>query len=138
MDRSSAIALLNQLHAAQRDFYAGGPAEPLRELLAADIAWHVPGRNDIAGDYRGFDSVLAYFARRRDLAQRSFKMHPGDVLVGDGGHVAVLTDGTAEIDGVERRWSTVGLYRFDGNRVAECWLLPLDPVAFDEIWTLKS
>jgi ketosteroid isomerase-like protein len=138
MERSHAVALLNRLHAAQGELYAGGAVEPLRELLAPDIAWHVPGRNDIAGDYRGFEAVLGYFARRRDLAQRSFRMHPGDVLVGDGDHVAVLTDGTAEIDGVERRWSTVGLYRLDGNRVAECWLLPLDPAAFDEIWTLRG
>ena len=61
-------------------------------------------------------------------------MHPGEVLTGDGDHVAVLTDGTATIDGVERRWSTVGLYRLREGRVAACWLLPLDPKAFDEYW----
>ena len=27
----------------QRAMYAGGPAEPVRELLAADVVWHVPG-----------------------------------------------------------------------------------------------
>ena len=54
--------------------------------------------------------------------------------VGDGEHVAMLTDGTAVIGGVERSWSTVGLYRLRGERIAACWLLPLDPAAFDEIW----
>jgi hypothetical protein len=61
-------------------------------------------------------------------------MHPGEVLVGDGEHVAVLTDGTALIAGEERRWSTVGPYRFAGERVAACWLLPLDAEEFDRIW----
>ena len=125
---------LDRLHEAQGAFYAGGPGAPLRELLADDVTWHVPGRNAIAGDYAGREAVMAYFARRRDLAQRSFRMHPGEVLTGEGDHVAVLTDGTAVIDGREERWSTVGLYRFDGDRVAACWLLPLDAGAFDAAW----
>jgi ketosteroid isomerase-like protein len=131
-------ALLARLHAAQGDFYAGGPAEPLAALLAEEIEWHVPGANAIAGDYRGRDAVMAYFARRRDLARRTFRMHPGEILTGAGDHVAVLTDGTAVIDGAEHRWSTVGLYRFRGDLVAACWLLPLDPAAFDRIWAAPA
>src|SRR3954466_2416804 len=126
---------LARLHAAQQAFYAGDPDETaLRAVLTDDIEWHVPGANAIAGDYRGIDEVMAYFARRRDHAARSLRMHPGDVLVGEGDRVGVLTDGTATIAGREERWSTVGLYRVAGERVAGCWLLPLDPAAFDRIW----
>ena len=82
--------------------------------------WRVPGDNAIAGVYEGVEAVMAYFARRRDLAARTFRMHPGELLVGDGDHVAVLTDGTATIDGEEHRWSTVGLYRFRDGRIAAC------------------
>jgi ketosteroid isomerase-like protein len=133
--RDVAVSLLERLHAAQGSFYAGGPAEPLRALLATGVVWHVPGHNAIAGTYRGIDAVMDYFSRRRELAQRSFRMHPGELLVGDGEHVAVLTDGSAVIDGTERRWSTVGLYRFRAECLLSCYLLPLDPVAFDEIWS---
>ena len=77
---------------------------------------------------------MGYFARRRDHAARSFRMYPGDVLTGEDDRVAVLTDGTATIGGREERWSTVGLYRLAGERVAGCWLLPLDLAAFDRIW----
>jgi ketosteroid isomerase-like protein len=134
MTRAEAERVLARLHAAQGAFYAGGPPDALHEVLTEDILWVVPGRNAIAGEYRGVDAVLDYFARRRDLADRTFRMHPGDVLVGEGNHVAVLTDGTATIGGVQRRWSTVGLYRLRGERVAACWLLPLDAAAFDAIW----
>jgi len=134
VERAAATELLGRLHAAQGAFYAGGPDRPLREVLAEDVEWHVPGRNAITGDYRGIDAVLAYFARRRDLAARTFRMQAGDVLVGDGDRVAVLTDGVAEIGGREERWSTVGLYRLAGGRIAGCWLLPLDAAAFDRIW----
>jgi ketosteroid isomerase-like protein len=134
MERNEARGILARLHEAQGAFYAGGPAEPLRALLTDDIAWTVPGRNAIAGEYRGIQEVMDYFARRRDLAGRSFRMHPGDLLVGDGDRVAVLTDGSATVGGVERRWSTVGLYSLRDKRVAACWLLPLDQAAFDSIW----
>ena len=136
MQRAAAVALLARLHAAQGAFYAGadGADAALRALLHPAIEWHVPGRNAIAGDYRGVDAVMAYFARRRDHAARSFRMQPGDVLTGEDDHVAVLTDGTARIGGREERWSTVGLYRLTGGRIAGCWLLPLDPAAFDRIW----
>ena len=138
MTRAQAERTLARLHEAQAAFYAGGPREPLHAVLTDDIVWVVPGRNAIAGEYRGLDAVIDYFTRRRAIADRSFRMHPGEVLVGDGDHVAVLTDGTATIDGVEHRWSTVGLYRLREDRVAACWLLPTDPAAFDAIWTPRQ
>jgi ketosteroid isomerase-like protein len=127
--------VLDRLHAAQAAFYAGDDDSAVRDVLTDDIVWHVPGSNAIAGDYHGIEAVLDYFTRRRDLADKTFRMHPRDVLVGAGDTVAALTDGTATIDGVEHRWSTVGLYRIAGDRVAECWLLPLDAAAFDAIWS---
>ena len=128
-------AVLDRLHQAQGALYAGGDPEPVRAVLTEGVVWRVPGHNAIAGEYRGIAAVMDYFLRRRDLADRSLRLHPSELLVGEGEHVAMLTDGSAVIDGVERRWSTVGLYRLRGERIAACWLLPLDPVAFDEIWS---
>jgi uncharacterized protein len=138
VDRAAAAAILARLHAAQGAFYAGGEAADatLRAVLDPAIEWHVPGRNAIAGDYLGIEAVMAYFARRRDHAARTFRMHPGDILTGEGDRVAVLTVGEATIAGREERWSTVGLYRLADGRIAGCWLLPLDPVAFDRIWRI--
>jgi acyl-CoA thioesterase FadM/ketosteroid isomerase-like protein len=138
LDRDDAAALLHRLHAAQNRFYAGGDAAPLREILTEDIAWHVPGRNAIAGDHHGVEAVLAYFRRRRELADRTFRMHTRDVLTGDGDSITALTDGSAIIVGEERTWSTVGLYRVRDGRIAACRMLPLDPVAFDAIWADRS
>lgn len=111
-----------------------GRRRPSAKMLTDDIVWRVPGENAIAGIYTGIDAVMEYFARRRDLAARTFRMHPGELLVGDGEHAAMLTDGTALLHGVEQSWSTVGLYRFRDDRIAACWLIPLDPARFDRIW----
>ena len=134
MDRDLALRLLDRFHDVQGAFYAGGPGESLRELLTDDVVWHVPGRNAIAGTYRGAAAVMDLFTRRRALATRTLRMQPGEVLVGPDRHVAFMTDGTATVGDRERRWSTVGLYRFERTRIAECWLLPLDPDAFDAAW----
>ena len=134
MDRATAVAVLGRLHAAQNAMYGGGDAAPLRELLTEDVLWVIPGANAIAGEHRGIDAVLDYFARRRALASDTLRLHPGELLVGDGDHVAALTDGSARIDGVEHRWATLGLYRLRGERIAECRLLAFDQAAFDAVW----
>lgn len=128
------LEVLGRLHEAQRCFYAGGSSDELVEVLADDVEWTVPGNNAIAGRYRGIDEVLSYFARRREIASGTLTMRTREILVGDGPHVAALTDGSAVIAGAEEQWSTVGLYRLRGERVAACWLLPLDAEQFDRIW----
>jgi uncharacterized protein len=135
MNRDAAVDLLDRLHTAQNELYAGGSGAALRLLLAEGITWTVPGDNGIAGAYRGLGEVLGYFERRRDLADGTFRMLRQDVLVGDGDRLAALTDGVATIRGAEHRWSTVGLYDVADGRITACWLLPLDPRAFDAIWS---
>ena len=133
--RDEAIAVIERLHLAQASLYTDGDAGPVRAVLTDDIAWHVPGTSPIAGSYHGVDQVVGYMINRRVLADGTFRMHRLDVLTGLGSTVAVLTDGSATIAGVERRWSTVGLYRLAGAQVAECRLLPFDQAEFDDIWT---
>ena len=147
MDRLKAVALLDRLHRAQNEFYAGGPADALEGLLTPGITWTIPGHSPLAGIYRGRSQVLAYFTMRRDLAARTFQITRRDVLVGAGDRIAARTDGRATIAGAEHHWSTVGLYDAvgpseaaglsdaTGQQVAACWLLPLDQTAFDAIWT---
>jgi ketosteroid isomerase-like protein len=134
VDRASAEALLGRLHDAQNHFYGGGDGAGLRDVLAPDVIWTIPGRNAIAGTYRGLDAVLDYFTRRRAIANSTFRLHRRDVLVGMGDTIAALTDGSAIIAGRRRHWSTVGLYDVRDGLVAACWLLPLDAAQFDAIW----
>ncbi len=130
----SAGDILERLHSAQAAFYAGGDRRPLEAVLTPDVTWHVPGDSTISGTYRGIETVLRYMARRRDLAARTFRMHPRELLIGPQ-HIAVITDGEVQRDGAVETWSTVGLYRIRTGRIAECHLLPFDQRAFDRIWS---
>src|SRR5829696_2331412 len=134
MDREAAVDALARLHRAQAAFYAGGDRPPLGDLLTADVVWRIPGTNAIAGTYRGIDEVIHYFSVRRELAGGTFRLHPADVLVGEGEVVAALTHGTALIAGEKQCWSTIGLYRFREGLISECRLVPFELAEFDRIW----
>ena len=82
----------------QSAMYRGGDADAVRELLAPDVVWHVPGTSAIAGDHRGRDAVMAYFERRRALAGGAMTIVPGERLVA-GDTVIQLADGVIERDG---------------------------------------
>ena len=67
-------------------------------------------------------------------ADRTLRMRLRDLLVGEGNNLAALTDGYAEIAGRSCEWSTIGLYRLRGDRLAECRLNSFDQTEFDSIW----
>jgi YbgC/YbaW family acyl-CoA thioester hydrolase len=138
MDRDAARQVVVRLHEAQHAFYQGGGSGALREVLSDDVGWHVPGRSAIAGDYRGIEAVMRYFARCRDLADRTFLMTGQWFLADDAGRIAAVTDGHAVIEGQEVAWSTVGLYQVSDGRIASCRLLPFDAAGFDAIWADRA
>jgi YbgC/YbaW family acyl-CoA thioester hydrolase len=138
MERDHANAVLTRLHQAQNQLYSGGDDAAVREALTPDVVWHIPGDNAIAGDYRGIEEVAAYFLRRRDLAGSTFQLIPREILVGPADYAAARTDGVATLDGRQHAWSTLGLYLIRAERVAECWLLPLEPRSFDAIWARRD
>jgi ketosteroid isomerase-like protein len=127
--------LVRRFHAAQGSLYGCETGvEAVGALLTGDVAWHVPGRNPIAGDYRGKPRVLDYFARRRDRVRGSLRIGVHRVLTDDE-YVIQLAGGRAQIRGTVREWETVGVLRIADGRIAEGWLLPFDQYAFDAIWS---
>jgi uncharacterized protein len=134
----SNVRLVEQFYAVQRRFYAGEDvAQELRDLLADDVVWHVPGRSAIAGEYRGVEQALAYFTVRREIADNTFRITPRGALA-DASRVVHFADGEALIDGERRNWRTVGIFEISDGLIAECWLLPFDQYQFDEIWDAPS
>ena len=55
------------------DHFVRGDVAGLVGLFADDAVWHVPGANDMAGDYRGRDAIIAFLRRTAELTG-------GDVL----------------------------------------------------------
>ena len=93
----SPIELVAELHRRQGEMYAGGSIDPVVELLARDIIWHVPGRSPIAGDHRGIAQVVDYFERRRSLANATMRMRPGEVIW-EGNAVAQFVESSVTVN----------------------------------------
>jgi hypothetical protein len=125
--------LIREFHDRQNRFYAGGDQEPAGALLAEDVAWHVPGRSAIAGDYRGHDEVLRHFAGRREFAHGTFRITVRGVLADDE-RAVIFAGGETSRDGNRLAWETVAVFRVVAGKIAECWVLPYDQYRFDEIW----
>lgn len=128
------VELVEELHRRQGVMYAGGPLQPVLDLLDPAIVWHVPGSSPIAGEHHGRDAVAAYFTRRRELASATMRMHPGPTIT-DQDVVVQIVDGTATLSGGQVRWRTVGIYHTEAALIGEVWLVPLDLDQFDRIWT---
>jgi ketosteroid isomerase-like protein len=129
----STEAAFEEFARRQSAMYRGGDPGAVRERLAPGVVWHVPGESAIAGDHRGRDAVMDYFERRRALAGGAMTILAGERLV-SGDIVIQLADGEVERDGERLRWRTAGVYRMEGELVAEAWLVPLELAAFDAVW----
>ena len=113
---------------------ATGDDRGLAHVFADDVVWHVPGRNAIAGEYRGLAQAMEYVRKRRELAAGTFEIIVRDVLANDE-HGLVIATGRATLHGQTSEWRAHGLYRFSDGRIAECWVLPEDQYEFDRIWS---
>lgn len=129
--------LIRDFHERQNLFYAGGDQRAVRAMLAEDVVWHVPGESAIAGQHRGRDAVLRLFARRRELADATFRIDVRGVLADDQ-RTVILAGGRVERGGQTLAWGTVGIFRIVAGRIAECWVLPHDQAAYDEIWSSRD
>ena len=129
------VSVVRRFHALQARLYAGdGVSEELRGVLSDDVVWHVPGRSPIAGEHRGMKAVLEYLDTRRRMTDSTFRVtvHGAGLIAG---RVVQLAGGRALRDGRELTWETLGVFRVEEGQIAECWLVPFDQAAFDEIWS---
>jgi hypothetical protein len=53
----------------------------------------------------------------------------------DDERTVILAGGEVEYDGETFEWGTVGIFRIGDGAIAECWVVPYDQHAFDEIWS---
>jgi ketosteroid isomerase-like protein len=128
------LAVIADLHQRQADIYAGGPLSPLADLLADDVVWHLAGGSPIAGEYRGWEAVLQYFATGRELAAGTMRVRPEEVVAANRDTVIQLVGERASVAGETLSWRAAGFYRVERGRVRGAWLVPLDPELFDRAW----
>ncbi|MGY0538911.1 nuclear transport factor 2 family protein [Nocardioides sp. YJ-D4] len=113
---------------------SAGDMEGLAATLHDDVVWHQPGRNQLSGDHRGPDAVVAHLGRFMELSSGTFALETlsateaGDLVATTVRFTATRADGaTLDQHGVD-------VFRVDGDKIAEIWLIGEDQDAEDRFW----
>jgi ketosteroid isomerase-like protein len=113
--------------------FAEADMATLNELFADDLVWHAPGRNQLAGTFRGKEEVFATFMKVAELSGGTFKLDIHTILADDE-HVAVLARATGEREGRTLEDNSVQVFHIRDGKVTEQWLYPGDAYASDAFW----
>lgn len=114
--------------------FAESDIAALDELIADDAVWHVPGDNDLSGDYRGKDEVFGMFGRLSEETGGSFRFEVHDVLANDE-HAVVLAEAFGERDGrTLDGLRQVHVAHLEDGQITEFWNYVDDESVFDDFW----
>lgn len=112
---------------------ARGDIEGYIDLLSENFVLHIPGRSQIAGDYRGKEEVRRHFREIAEISGGTFRTEIHDILASDD-HDVGLVNARAERDGRLVDLPRVHVWHVRDGQLAELWLHPVDQYAFDAYW----
>jgi ketosteroid isomerase-like protein len=128
------VPALSDIVLRLRDAQAADDPDAIGEVVHDDVALHVPGQHQTAGDYVGVDGLIAFAEASRVTGAEIVAREVLDVLEGRD-HVAVYAriqgrrPGREDLDNL-----TLHLYRLADGRVAEIWFHNRDQAAVDAFW----
>lgn len=94
--------------------YAAKDVGEVREVMAADIVWTIPGHHPLSGPKNGIGEVLAFFDQ---LARAGFQAQPL-VIAESGDYVVDHHRGWSEVgSGIDQTWCLV--FRFEDGLIKE-------------------
>jgi len=115
--------------------FAAGDVPAVLAVFSDDIAWHVPGRNPMAGDYTGHDEVVGFFQMLGERSDGTFRLAVHDILDdGEGKLVALVTE-NAQRNGATLNSPAVHVWRLQEGKATSFDAFMHDDYAFDEFWS---
>jgi ketosteroid isomerase-like protein len=111
--------------------FGKGDFAGLNELFAEDIVWHVTGRNQLSGDYRGREAVYGMFGRLMQITEGSFRLDTHSILADDE-HGVALVRSTAHRGDKSLETRDTHVFHLSDGRVTEFWGASTDPYAIDD------
>ena len=114
--------------------YSTGDMAVLDRLFADDILWHVAGRSQLSGDYKGRDQVYGFFGKITEISGGTSKIEVHDILANDEHGVAIVTGTGSRPDGASFTSPDVHIFHIRNGQVVEFWDSPVDQYGSDEFW----
>jgi ketosteroid isomerase-like protein len=103
----------------------------LKSVLAQDCTQHVPGKSQLAGEYKGLDAVLGYYGKLGELTQGQFRADLVETHSDGRGHVTAIHQTTATRNGVTRVSRSSILFTFYAGRATDLLELHADQAGDD-------
>jgi uncharacterized protein len=116
------------------DAFTRGDAETLKELIAEDVVWQVPGRSPVAGTYRGHEELFGYFGKIMELSAGTFHAEIHDTLATEE-HIVNLERLTATRGNKQLDVDLILVVHPREGKIAEVWDRFSDQYAWDEFWS---
>jgi ketosteroid isomerase-like protein len=113
--------------------FGSGDLETVFGLFADDVVWHNGGSNQLTGDYRGHDAVMAMFGKLLEVTGGTLQLELHDVLANDT-HGTVLVTAHAERDGQPIDVREVNVWHLADGKATEFWVFAEDTAELDKMF----
>ena len=107
--------------------------DTLRSIMTPDVIQSVPGTSQIAGEHKGIDDVLGYYAQLFELSGGTISVRLESTKV-EGDMVVSTHHATAQRQGRSLDADENITFTFSGDKVARLDEAPRDQSAFDAFW----
>jgi ketosteroid isomerase-like protein len=115
--------------------FGEGDMDTLRLLFAADAVHSAPGNSPIAGEYKGIDDVLGYYAKLFELSDGTFTAELKSTKVeGDDKVVATHRDKAQRGDKTLDQDETL-TFTISGGKITRLVEKHSEPAAYDAFWS---
>lgn len=94
--------------------YASKDVARVRDVMASDVTWFIPGHHPLAGTKRGVEEVLAFFDQ---LGKANFQAQPIAIAVAGDYVIDHHRGWSAKGSGLDITWCLV--FRFENDRIKE-------------------
>ena len=113
--------------------FASGDIDTVLALFDPDIAWHVGGSNQTAGDYHGHQEVLGFLGKMVELSGGTFRLDVHDIVANDRHGVALVT-ARGEKDGQQLEVREANIWHLADGKATEFWAFAEDQGAVDKFF----
>lgn len=111
-----------------------GDMDGLAATMHEDIVLHVPGTNQVSGDYKGRQAFFEDFlGKMMGLTGGQFQIEAHDFASSDD-HVVGMYTLTATREGTAFSWNHVNVYHVRDGKVAEIFQHPGDVTGWNDFW----
>jgi uncharacterized protein (DUF1330 family)/ketosteroid isomerase-like protein len=107
--------------------------DAVRAYVTDDVVYRIPGRNQVAGEYRGIEGFAGILRRLRDETSGTIALAPTSV-VADNDNLISRARVTAERRGKHLDTENCYAFRFVGGKVADGQVFLSDPAQVDDFF----